>query len=211
MKFAHWKRLRETAGPESDTTSFHPGQHNQGFKLGRGASFGPSAGTNNWEKLIEWYNYHYQNYGGWEAIEKQAENDQAFKASLDKLKHEAETLKPKVEPGGFDDEDAAVERWIDKVTQDLVSRMREKGHGYWEKQADQATTRALGQPAQPTQPPQDYLGATRSFHSGLPVPAPPPGDQEASVFGSKIQSLEDRMKRMEELLTRLKPELFRST
>lgn len=211
MKFAHWRKLREMGEPLSTTTSFHPGQkHDSGFELGQGAGF-ESKGGNTWDKLIKWYNTHYQNYGGWAAVEKQAETDGQLKAYLDKLKHEAETLKPDVEPNGFDDEEWATERWIDTATQKLMGQMREKGHGYWEKQAANAATGAYKFPPGQKEP-EDYLGTTRTFH-GMPAPPSPPADVQtpdplASQVNTRVQSLEDRLKRMEELLGRLKPELF---
>ncbi len=211
MKFALWKKLREMGDPLSTTTDFHPGQnHDDNFQLAHGAEFEKSKGNNNWEKLIKFYNDNYQNYGGWAAVEKQAATDGQMKAYLDKLKREADTLKPKVTKGGFDDEEWATERWIDEVTQKLMGQMRDKGHGYWEKQAGNAATGAYKFPAGHQQEPEDNLGATRTFH-GM-APAPPPDvqtpDPMSSQFGSRVQSLEDRLAQMEKLLSRLKPELF---
>ena len=199
MRFLEWLARREGSEPMSQTTSFHPGQSTPGgFSVSPGnGAFVPRPGTGTMDKLKQWYDKHYQNYGGWQAVEKQAQSDPRFKAQLDKLKTAAAQHQPEVDPDGADDEDWATERWIDQQTQALTQQMASKGHGYWEKQAKQKADPGMTQ-SLPGQHPQ------------APPPNPSQGDDpNASVFGSRVQSLEDRLKSMEQMLSRLKPELFR--
>ncbi len=187
MRFSEWKKLREV----SDTTTFDPNQPNtQGFELGQGAAF--SNQPNTWAKLAHWYDKYYQNFGGWAAVEKMAGSDPETKSYLDTLKQQAASFKPEVEPNGADDESWATEEWIDKVTKKLADHMQEKNAGT-------ATTKSF--PAVQHQP-ADNTGVTQTFHGQ--VPAPPPGQPLDQ------QDLAARVKKMEDLLSRLHPELFQS-
>jgi hypothetical protein len=187
MRFHDWVSVRETlSDPNSATKTWQAGAGEPPVATTR---YQPPAMTGPlMDRIRQWYDYHYQNFGGWKAVEQGARNDPDTAAMLSQLQHQASHFRPEVDTeGGADDAEWATERWVDQVTQKVAEHMRHKGHSVWGRGSPQDTPRDLGSR-------DTAVSATQ-------------GDA-TQYLRDRLNDLEERVNQMSQFLKRLHPDQF---